>query len=770
MQSACGNLLSAFLFVFPAMPLSGVAQTALPLNDTGMTQCSDGAGWVDCASVSADSGNYPRQDGRFGRDNAIAARATAKTGAGAAGFDYTKICNNGAQEGEAGCKAASRNLPGRNPDDWGCNRDNLTGLLWRVEPEEQTDWFRATDAGYPPVIIARAIRLCGSDAWRLPERRELISLVHNGRNQAPYIDTTYFPGTPRDGLPALFWANREFSENWAWYVYFGFGGSGFRDKADAASVRLVSGSRTKAPLSANGDGTVLDSATGLLWDRCTFGQTGSDCDGTPLAASWQEALAASVEANRSRYKGHNDWRLPNKNELESLIDLSRKGMFIDTQFFPKTPDTYFWSSTPTTAHDAPGAWITLFSIGSIGIDDPNARNTLRLVRGGSNDASFDRLDPGRVTLEVSEIANDRATSNIEVDRNATGYFLVLPASIPMPAAGQIAASGQPHVFAANVPQRFRLDGLFPGSDYRLWFVTQSGANFGAISEARFTTLGGDGGMPVCPVVEGGTLGADCLNRVSPGAKPAFCLPSSGTVALDIEGVRYTLAAHAGNTCLEIVSVDGSPGAPLLRQGAASIEAVYPESVLLAARNGDTVRADLGGSRISARMDSACTSTRISLEAGQTSAPAWMTNPHPGGACPPDALTPPGAHYAINDGVLACPATMFSIRGTYRSLSLSGTLNLEAGQQIFVAARIPATEAQAEMWFQATRDRGWLPFGPSFDSFAAAEVSGARQWPLLSQIDVRALPANTELYLGYGKDAEEMMAKRRYCGFFTLGTL
>ncbi|MCB0298327.1 MAG: DUF1566 domain-containing protein, partial [Calditrichaeota bacterium] len=63
----------------------------------------------------------------------------------------------------------------------------------------------------------------------------------------------------------------------------------------------------------NGDGTVTDQATGLMWGK-------DDC-GTGL--NWPEALAWVQQKNQENYLGHNDWRLPNAKELQSIVDYSR---------------------------------------------------------------------------------------------------------------------------------------------------------------------------------------------------------------------------------------------------------------------------------------------------------------------------------------------------------------------------------------------------------------------------------------------------------------
>jgi len=98
-----------------------------------------------------------------------------------------------------------------------------------------------------------------------------------------------------------------------------------------------------AAFTDNGDGTVTDTATGLVWDRCHLGWSwnGSTCvdDGSEADTyTWAGALAAAVSANSGNHRGHADWRLPNRTELESLVDITKEsGPTIDATAFPNTP-------------------------------------------------------------------------------------------------------------------------------------------------------------------------------------------------------------------------------------------------------------------------------------------------------------------------------------------------------------------------------------------------------------------------------------------------
>ncbi|MBS4099330.1 MAG: hypothetical protein KGZ83_21165, partial [Sulfuricella sp.] len=133
------------------------------LNDTGQTDCQDDVAVAACATVATDGGTHPRQDGRFGRDAKTAAGKLAKTGGGAAGFDFTKVCWNGDLEGSGTCTGAlvanTTGTAGGTPStDWACTKDNLTNLIWSLETVSGTYWLDATTT-HP--AAANAAGRCG---------------------------------------------------------------------------------------------------------------------------------------------------------------------------------------------------------------------------------------------------------------------------------------------------------------------------------------------------------------------------------------------------------------------------------------------------------------------------------------------------------------------------------------------------------------------------------------------------------------------------------
>ncbi len=174
----------------------------------------------------------------------------------------------------------------------------------------------------------------------------------------------------------------------------------------AAAERPTSPSRPVQTLLADryrdhDDGTVTDVRTGLQWMRCSLGQTwrGRTCVGEAETYNWQAALDAADTLNRQGgYAGRQDWRVPTREELLTLIYCSsgqpttwnNKGKSCEGDYerptiyqsaFPNTQPIWYWSASPF-AFIAGNAWYVGFLNGYDNAGGKGSNYAVRLVRGG----------------------------------------------------------------------------------------------------------------------------------------------------------------------------------------------------------------------------------------------------------------------------------------------------------------------------------------------------------------------------------------------------
>ncbi len=105
----------------------------------------------------------------------------------------------------------------------------------------------------------------------------------------------------------------------------------------------------------NGDGTITDRATGLMWSRTDSGH----------GLNWQDALAWVQKKNAERFLDHDDWRLPNVKELQSIVDYTRSP---DTTHSPAVDPVFTCTTITNEAHhsDYPFYWSATTHAGFLG--------------------------------------------------------------------------------------------------------------------------------------------------------------------------------------------------------------------------------------------------------------------------------------------------------------------------------------------------------------------------------------------------------------------
>lgn len=224
----------------------------------------------------------------------------------------------------------SSNEPSYTDNNDGTITDNVTGLMWQKEMGDKLSYEQALEK-------INSVKLGGYDDWRIPSIKELYSLIQftgsvKGQKALyPFIDTNYFSqplGDTSQGereIDAQTWSITEYvgktmkNDDTVFGVNFVDGRiKGYpkfnprSGEANKMYFRFVRGNTEYGNnrFVDNGNGTVTDSATGLMWQQ-------ADSD---KGLNWQDSLQYAENLNLADY---DDWRLPNAKELQSLVDYSR---------------------------------------------------------------------------------------------------------------------------------------------------------------------------------------------------------------------------------------------------------------------------------------------------------------------------------------------------------------------------------------------------------------------------------------------------------------
>ena len=215
--------------------------------------------------------------------------------------------------------------------------DLNTGLMWQQDPGEKKTWEQA-------VGEAGNCSIAGYNDWRLPNIKELYSLIlfsgldvsgfEQTKTLVPFIDTDYFDFEYGDISAGERLIDSQYISStkymgltmWGDETVFGVNfadgrikGYGLTDPMTAEDKKLyvlyVRGNSEYGinNFIDNGNGTISDHATGLMWSKEDSGE-GMD---------WVETLTWVQEKKNENYLGFDDWRLPNAKELQSIVDYTR---------------------------------------------------------------------------------------------------------------------------------------------------------------------------------------------------------------------------------------------------------------------------------------------------------------------------------------------------------------------------------------------------------------------------------------------------------------
>ncbi|MBF0337970.1 MAG: DUF1566 domain-containing protein [Nitrospirae bacterium] len=137
----------------------------------------------------------------------------------------------------------------------------------------------------------------------------------------------------------------------------------------------------------NGNKTVTDTLTGLVWSKDGVAPKVGSCMGG--LKNWQGALDYVACLNTNKYLGYSDWRLPNVNELESLINAGQvdTSVWLNKQGFTNVQSNYYWSSTTCArAGNTSAAWGVRMDSGSVGADLKSSYHYVWPIRSGESGA------------------------------------------------------------------------------------------------------------------------------------------------------------------------------------------------------------------------------------------------------------------------------------------------------------------------------------------------------------------------------------------------
>ena len=276
--------------------------------------------------------------------------------------------------------------------------DNRTGLIWAKDGNGAGCNY-GNSASWPSAVdYCWNLTFGGHDDWRLPDKNELESIVNNGGN-SPVLNTAYFP----NAKSADYWTSTtdEGQADSAWLVDFKYDGSmGFSAKSDNTKyIRCVRSQSTVLPntgqtqsyrtgddyenqtparlrsYTSHVDGTVTDNRTGLMW---AADGNGEGCNSGSTVPFWEDALSF---CENSTFASYTDWRLPNKRELNTLVDSGKTDTAINISYFPNTK-YHYWTSTTYYHPSKDYAPVVHFYYGYVSGDFKFSSYHVRCVRGG----------------------------------------------------------------------------------------------------------------------------------------------------------------------------------------------------------------------------------------------------------------------------------------------------------------------------------------------------------------------------------------------------
>jgi hypothetical protein len=367
-------------------------KTAYSIVDTGQSKCFDNSNFIECQDQDSSEKlfSFSGQDGNYSQNE----------------HSYTD-----------------------NKD--GTVTDNITGLIWQQSADtnndgtlDDTDKMNQSDAAN----YCADLKLAGKSDWRLPDIKTLYSLmsfygtdISSQTSSIPYINTDFFDfAYGEERTINSQWATSTIYESTVMNeqeAMFGLNLADGRIKGYPVTndffVKCVRGNTEygKNDFIDNGNKTITDNATGLIWQQVDSQE----------GIGWEDALGYCKDADTA---GYSDWRLPNAKELQSIVDYSRSpettnsaaisSIFQASEFTSEAGVTdwgYYCTSTTHEKNDGTGSYAVYISFGRAW---GYMNNQWLDVHG----AGAQRSDP-KIALDLDNLPNDPQNSFTIIDEAIT---------------------------------------------------------------------------------------------------------------------------------------------------------------------------------------------------------------------------------------------------------------------------------------------------------------------------------------------------------------
>jgi hypothetical protein len=347
-----------------------------PVPDTGITKCYNDTEEIPCPQPGEP---FYGQDANYNINSP----------------SYTKLDDQG------------NDLPD-SATEWAMVRDNVTGLIWEVKTDDDSihnkyntyTWYdpnNETNGGNPGtsgdgtdtedfLAALNASNFGGYEDWRLPNITELLFLINYGSSNR--IEEFYFPNN-RENTSYFSSSTNASNPDIVKTVYFNFGVPAFTNKSQRCYIRAVRGRQCRilVPTIMNDDATITDVKTGMMWQMQSTSLSRNN------AISYCEKLTLA---------GYSDWRLPNINEVHSIVDYYSHTSSDSTSIYK------LWSSSIVIISGKPiNIGIGLGKEYAYFFTDKKEHIDIRAVRGGQNHV------PGHLIIQQPEQASTLVIGEVQ---------------------------------------------------------------------------------------------------------------------------------------------------------------------------------------------------------------------------------------------------------------------------------------------------------------------------------------------------------------------